>query len=50
MDRGFKPELLDIPKEMDVRQYIPNLYEHFAASDLVVVQGGGTATLELTAL
>ncbi|MFX0062539.1 MAG: glycosyltransferase [Candidatus Hermodarchaeota archaeon] len=30
--------------------YVPNLYEHFAASDLVITQGGGTATLELTAL
>lgn len=45
-----KPELLDIPKELDVRQFIPNLYEHFAACDLAVVQGGGTTTLELLAL
>ena len=35
---------------MDIRQYVPALYEHFAASDLAVVQGGGTATLELLAL
>jgi UDP-N-acetylglucosamine:LPS N-acetylglucosamine transferase len=30
--------------------YVPALYEHFAASDLAIVQGGGTTTLELTAL
>jgi UDP:flavonoid glycosyltransferase YjiC (YdhE family) len=29
---------------------VPRLYEHFAASDVAVVQGGGTTTLELTAL
>jgi len=40
----------DVPHEIDIRGYIPNLYEHFAASDLVVVQGGCTSTLELTAL
>jgi len=26
------------------------LFEHFAASDLAIVQGGGTTTIELTAL
>ena len=29
---------------------MPRLYEHFAACDVAVVQGGGTSTLELTAL
>jgi UDP:flavonoid glycosyltransferase YjiC (YdhE family) len=29
---------------------VPHLYEHFAACDVAVVQGGGTTTLELTAL
>jgi UDP:flavonoid glycosyltransferase YjiC (YdhE family) len=33
-----------------IRGYVPNLFEHFAAADLVVTQGGGTTTLELTAL
>jgi len=33
-----------------VKEYIPNLYEHFAACDLAIVQGGSTTTLELTAL
>jgi UDP:flavonoid glycosyltransferase YjiC (YdhE family) len=35
---------------VEVRDYVPRLYEHFAASDVVVTQGGGTTTLELTAL
>jgi predicted glycosyltransferase len=45
-------ESLDIPKEdgLDVRQYVPDLYKHFAACDLAIVQAGGTTTLELTAL
>jgi predicted glycosyltransferase len=45
-------ETLDVPKDQDleVRQYVPDLHEHFAACDLAVVQGGGTTTLELTAL
>ena len=42
-------ESLDIHKDMDIRQYVPALYEYFAASDLAVVQGGGT-TFELTVL
>jgi UDP-N-acetylglucosamine:LPS N-acetylglucosamine transferase len=44
------PESLNVPKEMDVIGYVPALYEHLAASDLSIVQGGGTTTLELTAL
>ncbi len=39
-----------VPDGVEVKGYVPALYEHFAASDLVIVQGGGTATLELTAL
>lgn len=41
---------INIPKDMDIRQFVHDLYEHFAASDLAVVQGGGSTTLELTAL
>ena len=43
-------ESLKVPEAVEVRGYVPVLYEHFAASDLAIVQGGGTATLELTAL
>jgi UDP:flavonoid glycosyltransferase YjiC (YdhE family) len=41
---------LDVPPGVETRGYVPALYEHFAASDLAIVQGGATATLELTAL
>jgi predicted glycosyltransferase len=45
-------ESLDVPQDQDleVREYVPDLHEHFALSDLAIVQGGGTTTLELTAL
>jgi len=41
---------LKVPEEVEVKGYVPSLYEHFAASDLAIVQGGGTTTIELTAL
>lgn len=43
-------ELLKRTKNLVVKEYVPNLYQHFAASDLAIVQGGSTTTLELTAL
>jgi UDP:flavonoid glycosyltransferase YjiC (YdhE family) len=41
---------LKLPDGIEVKQFIPKLYEHFAACDLAIVQGGATSTLELTAL
>jgi len=41
---------LKVPEGVEIRGYVPALYEHFAASDLAIVQGGATSTLELTAL
>ena len=41
---------IEAPGEIDIRGYVPNLYEHFAACDLAIVQGGGSTTIELTAL
>jgi UDP:flavonoid glycosyltransferase YjiC (YdhE family) len=41
---------LDVPIGVETKGYVPRLYEHFAASDLAVVQGGATSTIELTAL
>ncbi len=35
---------------VEVTGYLPNLYKHLAAADLAIVTGGGTVTLELTAL
>lgn len=43
-------EFLKRTKGLVVKGYVPNLYQHFAASDLAIVQGGSTTTLELTAL
>jgi UDP-N-acetylglucosamine:LPS N-acetylglucosamine transferase len=41
---------LEVPDGVKIREYVPDLYEHFAACDCAIVQGGGTTTLELTAL
>ena len=41
---------LNVPQEVEVRQYVPDLHEHFAACDLTIVQAGSATTLELTAL
>ena len=35
---------------LEVKGYVPELFKHFAAADLCIVTGGGTATLELIAL
>jgi UDP:flavonoid glycosyltransferase YjiC (YdhE family) len=39
-----------VPEGIEMRKYVPRLYQHFAACDLAIVQAGGTTTLELTAL
>ncbi len=44
------PAVLDVPPGVERRGMVPDLYRNLAASDLVVTQGGGTTTLELTAL
>jgi UDP-N-acetylglucosamine:LPS N-acetylglucosamine transferase len=41
---------MTLPPEVEIRQYVPALYEHFAVCDMAIVQAGGTTTLELTAL
>jgi UDP:flavonoid glycosyltransferase YjiC (YdhE family) len=46
----FSPGALKVPEGVEVRGYVPDLYEHFAACDLAVVMGTGTSTIELTAL
>ena len=46
----LNPDTLRVSREVDRCGYVPRLYEHLAASDLAIVQGGGTTTLELTAL
>ncbi len=37
-------------KGVTVVGYLPELFKHLAAADLAIVTGGGTVTLELTAL
>jgi len=46
----ISPDSVRVPAGVEVHEYVDRLYEHFAASDLAIVQGGGTTTLELTAL
>jgi predicted glycosyltransferase len=36
--------------DVKVLGYVPKLYRHLAAADICIVSGGGTVTLELTAL
>jgi predicted glycosyltransferase len=44
---GTPPEL---PPEVEFHNLLLDIYEHYAASDMAVVVGGGTTTIELTAL
>ncbi|HEV8699265.1 MAG TPA: glycosyltransferase [Candidatus Limnocylindrales bacterium] len=43
------PASLGATDGVEVRTFVPDLYKHLAASDLAVVQGGLTTTMELTA-
>ncbi len=43
-------EDIDAPESVEVRGFVPDLFRHLAACDVVVTQAGGTTTLELTAL
>ena len=43
------PERSAAPAGVEVRGFVPRLYEHLAACDLAVVQGGLTTTMELAA-
>jgi predicted glycosyltransferase len=43
------PAVLRAPDGVEVRAFVPDLYRHLAASDLAVVQGGLTTTMELAA-
>jgi hypothetical protein len=44
------PSVIEAPAGVERRGMVSDLYRHLAAADLVVTQGGGTTTLELTAL
>ncbi len=44
------PSELHTSPQIDVRPFVPRLFEHHAAADLAIVQGGLTTTMELAAL
>ena len=39
-----------LPAGAELHRFLPAIYEHYAACDLAIVVGGGTTTIELTAL
>jgi UDP-N-acetylglucosamine:LPS N-acetylglucosamine transferase len=43
-------QMLNIHPQIDAKGFVPDLFQHYAASDLAIVQGGFSSTLELTAL
>ncbi len=43
------PASIEAPKGVEVRAFVPDLFRHLAASDLAVVQGGLSTTMELVA-
>ncbi|MCG7845285.1 MAG: hypothetical protein MIO90_07645 [Methanomassiliicoccales archaeon] len=43
-------DLGKVPEGVQVVGYVPRLFEHFAAADMAIVQGGGGSTLELSVL
>ncbi len=43
------PASLGAPRGVEVRAFVPDLFRHLAASDLAVVQGGLSTTMELVA-
>ena len=45
---GTKPPV--VPDGVELHTYIPDIYEHYAVCDIAVIVGGGTTTVELTAL
>ncbi|MBN2323216.1 MAG: hypothetical protein JXQ30_05740 [Spirochaetes bacterium] len=47
---AISPDSIEAPAGVRVGGFVPRLYEHLAACDIAVVQGGGGTTLELTAL
>ncbi len=40
----------NLPDGAELHSFLPDIYEHYAACDLAIVVGGGTTSIELTAL
>src|SRR6185312_13975004 len=49
---GPRLESIEVPPgaRIEVKPFVPNLFEHHAAADLAIVQGGLSTTMELAAL
>jgi len=43
-------ENVNLPDGIEVKGFVPRLYQHFAACDIAVIQGGATSAFELAAL
>jgi len=46
----LSPDSIQTVEGVEVKGYVPEMFKHLAAADLCIVAGGGTITLELTAL
>ena len=46
----LQPDSIQTAEGITVKGYVSHLFKHMAAADLCIVTGGGTMTLELTAL
>ena len=46
----ISPDSVKAPEGVEKAGFIPDLYNYFAACDLALIMGGGSATLELTVL
>ncbi len=46
----IKADFLNVPDDVEVLPFVPKLFEHFAACDLAIIQGGATSAIELAAL
>ncbi len=44
------PDSVTVTEGIEINGYVPELYKHLAASDLAIVQGGGTTTIELASM
>ncbi len=41
---------VNLPAGVEIKGFVPRLYEHFAACDIAIIQGGATSAFELAAL
>jgi hypothetical protein len=46
----LQAESVQVPNGVEVREFVPRLYEHYACCDVAVVQCGASSTTELSAL